>query len=262
MLMDQEKQNGVMDHFTQYGHNFWGTPSENNFGFGSSNISENIERLSKQFMTPPSSSTSFLDQSLIEEPQLTGSLFDTPVGYQSLLDDSSNNFLEESTSYPTSNYNSLTSSSRQSLMQSSVQAPETTSLTGGGLNPNAFDSSLNNFSYPNAFDSSGGTLTERMAATLKARETPYESLSDDATSSMSLLSGISFNSSQYEPSSSTDESWFNSLFGSKPAFGATLSSQGINNETTGVSLPSDEELSKALSRHIPALREYEGKKDK
>ena len=51
MIMNQEKQNGVTDNFTQYGHNFWGTPSENNYGFGSSNISENIERLKKQFNT-------------------------------------------------------------------------------------------------------------------------------------------------------------------------------------------------------------------
>ncbi len=148
-----------------------------------------------------------LTQPVVEEPQLTGSLFDTPVGYQSLLsDDSSNNFLEESTSYPTSNYNSLTSSTPQSLMQSSVQAPVTTSLTGGGLNPNAFGSSLNNFSYPNAFGSNGGTLTERMAATLRARETPYNSLL--------ATDEHSFNSSQYEPSSSTDEHSFNSSLSS------------------------------------------------
>ncbi|MBO7243848.1 MAG: hypothetical protein J6V53_01010, partial [Alphaproteobacteria bacterium] len=192
-------------------------------------------------------------QALVEEPQLTGSLFDTPVGYQSLLDDSSNNFLEESTSYPTSSYNSMVLETPQSFGLSSVRTPANTSLTGG-LSQNTFGSSANNFSYPNALGTGGGTLTERMAATLKARETPYESLSDDATSSMSELSGNSFNSSQCEPSSSTDESWFNSLFGSKPAFGATLSSQGINNEATGVSLPTDEELSKALSRHIPALK--------
>ena len=190
LLMDQEQQNGVTDNFTQYGHNFWGTPSENNFGFGSSNISENIERLQKTFMTPPI-------QPVIEEPQLTGSLFDTPVGYQSLLpeDDSSNNFLEESSGYPSSSYNSLTSSSPQSLMQSSVQAPATTSLTGGGLNPNAFGSSSNNFSYPNAFGSQGGTLTERMAATLKARETPYNSSSstDEHSFNSSLSSDFSNN---------------------------------------------------------------------
>ena len=222
LLMDQEQQNGVTDHFTQYGTNFWGTPQENNYGFGSSNISENIERLSKQFMTPPSSSASFLDQSLAEEPQQTGSLFDTPVGYQSLLsDDSSNNFLEESSGYPSSSYNSMVLGTPQSLGHSSVRTPATTSLTGG-LNPNAFVSNTNNFSYPNALGTGGGTLTERMAATLKAREMPYNSLSNNLTDSMSELSGNSFNSSQYEPSSSTDESWFNSLFGSKPAFGATL----------------------------------------
>ena len=299
LLMDQEQQNKVTDHFTQYGHNFWGTPSENNFGFGSSNISENIERLSKQFMTPPSSSTSFLDQSLIEEPQATASLLDTPVGYQSLLDDSSNNFLEESTSYPTSSYNSLTSSSPQSLMQSSVQAPVTTSLTGGGLNPNAFDSSLNNFSYPNALGSNGGTLTERMAATLSAREMPYNFLSGDATSSMSELSGNSFNSSlssdfsnnglhQNDPvwqklssysidqlnelgelikkakeeerlygSSPIKQSLFNLLGGIKQAHASTLSSQGINNEPTGVSMPSDEVLSADFEVYWPKMQDFE-----
>ncbi len=51
LLMDQEKQNGVTDHFTQYGHNFWGTPQENNYGFGSSNISENIKQLKNNFNT-------------------------------------------------------------------------------------------------------------------------------------------------------------------------------------------------------------------
>ena len=83
LLMDQEQQNGVTDNFTQYGTNFWGTPQENNYGFGSSNISENIERLQKTFMTPPI-------QPVVEEPQATGSLFDTPVGYQSLLSNDEN----------------------------------------------------------------------------------------------------------------------------------------------------------------------------
>ena len=249
MLMNQEKQNGVTDNFTQYGHNFWGTPSENNYGFGSSNISENIERLKKQFMTPNSSLSE-------------NNLLNNPSGYQSLLSDNgADNFLDESNSYSSSTYDSMNLSNPQSRIQTSLRTPVTTSLTGG-LNPNAFDSSSNNFSYPNAFDSSGGTLTEQMATTLKARQTPYNSLSGDETSSMSELSGNSFNSSQYAPSSSTDESWFNSLFGSKPAHAGTLSSQGINNEPTGVSLPSDEELSKALSRHIPALKAYEGEKGK
>ena len=31
--------------YTQYGTNFWGTSSDNNYGFGSENISENIENL-------------------------------------------------------------------------------------------------------------------------------------------------------------------------------------------------------------------------
>ena len=124
-----------------------------------------------------------------------GSLLDNPSGYQSLLSDNgADNFLDESNSYPTSNYNSLTSNTPQSRIQTSLRTPVTTSLTGG-LNPNAFDSSSNNFSYPNAFGSNSGTLTEQMAATLKARQTPYNSLSGDETSSMSELSGNSYNSS-------------------------------------------------------------------
>ena len=110
LLMDQEQQNKVTDNFTQYGTNFWGTPQENNYGFGSSNISENIERLSKQFMTPPSSSTSFLDQSLIEEPQATASLFDTPVGYQSLLSNDENLLSNSMSSMSESSSDSLNSS--------------------------------------------------------------------------------------------------------------------------------------------------------
>ncbi|MBQ3035069.1 MAG: DUF2778 domain-containing protein, partial [Alphaproteobacteria bacterium] len=77
LLMNQEKQNGVTDNFTQYGHNFWGTPSENNYGFGSSNISENIERLKKQFMTPNS-------------PLSENNLLNNPSGYQSLLPENEN----------------------------------------------------------------------------------------------------------------------------------------------------------------------------
>ena len=103
MLMDQEQQNGVTDHFTQYGHNFWGTPSENNFGFGSSNISENIERLQKTFMTPPI-------QPVVEQPKSSGSLFNTPVGYQSLLSNDENLSSNSMSSMRESRSDSLNSS--------------------------------------------------------------------------------------------------------------------------------------------------------
>ena len=122
-------------------------------------------------------------------------LLNNPSGYQSLLSDNgADNFLDESNSYPTSNYNSLTLSNPQSRIQTSLRTPAPTSLTGG-LNQNSFDSSSNNFSYPNALGTGGGTSTERMAATLSARETPYNSLSGEETSSMSELSGNSYNSS-------------------------------------------------------------------
>ena len=103
LLMDQEQQNGVTDNFTQYGHNFWGTPSENNYGFGSSNISENIERLQKTFMTPPI-------QPVVEQPKSAGSLFDTPVGYQSLLSNDENLSSNSMSSMSESRSDSLNSS--------------------------------------------------------------------------------------------------------------------------------------------------------
>ena len=156
-------------------------------------------------------------------------LLNNPSGYQSLLSDNgADNFLDESNSYPTSTYDSMNLSTPQSRIQTSLRTPVTTSLTGGGLNPNAFGLNENNLDYNNSLETRGATLTERMANTLKARQTPYNSLSNNLTDSMSELSGNSYNSSQYAPSSSTGESWFNSLFGSKPAFGATLSSQSID----------------------------------
>ena len=43
---------GITDNYPQFGKSFWGNNSENNYGFGSSNISENIEQLkSKGFPT-------------------------------------------------------------------------------------------------------------------------------------------------------------------------------------------------------------------
>ena len=227
-------------------------------------------------------------------------LLNNPSGYQSLLSDNgSDNFLDESNSYPISNYNSLTSNTPQSRIQTSLRTPAPTSLTGGGLNPNAFDSSSNNFSYPNALGTGGGTLTEQMANTLKARQTPYNSLSGDETSSMSELSGNSYNSSlssafssnnphQNEPlwqklnslsdtqlnkltslikkakeeerlygSSPTKQSLFNLFFGIQQAHAGTLSSQGINNEPTGVSMPSDEVLRADFEVYWPKMQGFE-----
>ena len=46
---DQFKQSynnqGITDNYPQFGKSFWGNNSENNYGFGSSNISENIEQM-------------------------------------------------------------------------------------------------------------------------------------------------------------------------------------------------------------------------
>ena len=54
---DQFKQSynkqGITDNYPQLGKSFWGNNSENNYGFGSSNISENIEQMKTNGMTYP-----------------------------------------------------------------------------------------------------------------------------------------------------------------------------------------------------------------
>ncbi len=66
---DQFKQSynnqGITDNYPQFGKSFWGNSSENNYGFGSSNISENIEQLkSKGFPT--------LEETLQYQNQMNG----------------------------------------------------------------------------------------------------------------------------------------------------------------------------------------------
>ena len=44
-LLEQMKKQGITENFPQYGTNFWGK-SDNNYGFGMTNISHNIENMS------------------------------------------------------------------------------------------------------------------------------------------------------------------------------------------------------------------------
>lgn len=46
-LIDNYNRQGITKDYPQYGNNFWGEP-DNNYGFGSSNIAENIKRKQKQ----------------------------------------------------------------------------------------------------------------------------------------------------------------------------------------------------------------------
>ena len=56
---------GITDNYPQFGKSFWGNNSENNYGFGSSNISENIEQMkSKGFPT--------LEETLQYQNQMNG----------------------------------------------------------------------------------------------------------------------------------------------------------------------------------------------
>ena len=46
-LIDNYNRQGITKDYPQYGNNFWGEP-DNNYGFGSSNIAENIKRKQNQ----------------------------------------------------------------------------------------------------------------------------------------------------------------------------------------------------------------------
>ena len=66
---DQFKQSynkqGITENYPQFGKSFWGNNSENNYSFGSSNISENIEQMkSKGFPT--------LEETLQYQNQMNG----------------------------------------------------------------------------------------------------------------------------------------------------------------------------------------------
>ena len=88
---DQFKQSynnqGITDNYPQFGKSFWGNNSENNYGFGSSNISENIEQMKeKGFPT--------LEETLQYQNQMNGQnsmTIPTPWGQSSLGQNSANN---------------------------------------------------------------------------------------------------------------------------------------------------------------------------
>ena len=88
---DQFKQSynkqGITENYPQFGKSFWGNNSENNYGFGSSNISENIEQMkSKGFPT--------LEETLQYQNQMNNQnsmTTPTPWGQSSLGQNSANN---------------------------------------------------------------------------------------------------------------------------------------------------------------------------
>ena len=88
---DQFKQSynkqGITENYPRFGKSFWGNSSENNYGFGSSNISENIEQMKeKGFPT--------LEETLQYQNQMNGQnsmTTPTPWGQSSLGQNSANN---------------------------------------------------------------------------------------------------------------------------------------------------------------------------
>ena len=66
-LMEQYKSLGITDKFPQYGTNFWGN-SDNNYGFGISNIASNIANMKNTTTPIPLSSTSQIQNNI--QPQI------------------------------------------------------------------------------------------------------------------------------------------------------------------------------------------------
>ena len=48
-LIENYNKRGITDNYPQYGRNFWGGSPANNYGFGSSNITDNIETVKNRF---------------------------------------------------------------------------------------------------------------------------------------------------------------------------------------------------------------------
>ena len=48
-LIENYNKRGTTDNYPQYGRNFWGSSPANNYGFGSSNITDNIETVKNRF---------------------------------------------------------------------------------------------------------------------------------------------------------------------------------------------------------------------
>ncbi len=65
-LMSQMNSQGVTD-YPQYGTNFWGNSADNNYGFGTSNITNNIENI-KSSMSPMSQMTAQPSTSQAPQP--------------------------------------------------------------------------------------------------------------------------------------------------------------------------------------------------
>ena len=167
------------------------------------------------------------------------SIFDNPPGYQSLLPE--NNATLSKTS------NALTNTS--------------TDLLSGGLK----GSLTSNFSTLNNPSNSSFSNESSLFST----SSPYQnnplweqlnSYSDEELSELTDMMNQAKEEERLYGNSPTKQSLLNRFFGIKQAHAGTLSSQGIENKA--ISMPSDEALSKALSRHIPALKAYEGEKDK
>ena len=91
-LMEQYKSLGITDKFPQYGTNFWGN-SDNNYGFGISNIASNIANMKNTTTPIPLSSTSQIQN--IQQPitqqnplqQVVGAVIDMILNYVNMKQD-------------------------------------------------------------------------------------------------------------------------------------------------------------------------------
>ena len=52
-LMQNFNSQGIAENYPQYTTNFWGNNADNNYGFGNSDISQNIENMNDNFLPTP-----------------------------------------------------------------------------------------------------------------------------------------------------------------------------------------------------------------
>ena len=138
-------------------------------------------------------------------------------------------------------------------LTSGIKDTYLTALAPLQQNTNSYLSTLNNFSQSN--DSTFGIGPNESVMDYLRRLFPLESA--NSSSSPTDLMTITLST----PLHQEVQNGLNSVFGSTPSYAGTISQTDGNLEDE-IILPSNEELNPALSRHLQALGEYEGIKEK
>ena len=92
--MKQYNNHGITENYPQYGTNFWGTNADNNYGFGTSNIGNNIENMKQVSRKTPSISSEQANNYLIPQEAYTDASWGQETAKK--LD----NYMQNYNSYP------------------------------------------------------------------------------------------------------------------------------------------------------------------